>query len=88
MHLQRLINTRDQWVRRRSKKDCAEVELMLVWRLYTICGQKRESDVEKEQKKEERYNKSYTLDKERLELEKEGLKLKKRGLQMRQEVWI
>ncbi|CAN6286915.1 unnamed protein product [Urochloa humidicola] len=31
---------------------------------------KRESDVEKEQKKEQRYNQSYTLEKERLELEK------------------
>ena len=31
---------------------------------------KRESDAEKEQKKEERYNQSYALDRERLEIEK------------------
>jgi hypothetical protein len=37
----------------------------------TFVGKKRESNAEKEQKKEERYE-SYTLDRERLELEKKG----------------
>ena len=35
-----------------------------------LWAKKRESDAEKEQKKEERYNQSYALDRERLELEK------------------
>jgi uncharacterized protein (DUF3084 family) len=35
---------------------------------------KRESDAEKEHKKEERYNQSYALDRERLELEKRRVK--------------
>ena len=33
MHLQRAINARDQWVRRRLKKHRGEVEVRLVWRL-------------------------------------------------------
>ena len=44
-----------------------------MWRLWSLdhlWAKKRESDAEKEQKKEERYNQSYALDRERLELEK------------------
>lgn len=47
-----------------------------------LWAKKRESDAEKEQKKEERYNLSYALEKERIDIEKKGLKLKKQGLQM------
>ena len=36
-------------------------------------AKKKESDAEKEQKKEERYNQSYALEKERLELEKRSV---------------
>ena len=50
-------------LRRGGGEACVEA-LDYLW------AKKRESDAEKEQKKEERYNQSYALDRERLELEK------------------
>lgn len=53
--------------------------------LRPFMGKKRESDVEKEKKKEERYNQLYALEKERCNqsysLEKERLELEKRRVE-------
>jgi len=49
-----------------------------------LWAKKKEFDAEKEKKKEDRYNQSYALEKERLELNQKGLRLKRRRLKMRQ----
>jgi ABC-type phosphate transport system auxiliary subunit len=40
---------------------------------WTLCGQRREADAEKELNRDERFAKAYALDKERLELEQKKL---------------
>ncbi len=59
---------------RRGGSDACTEALDILW------VKKREADAEKELKREERYAKSYALDKERLELDKERIALEKERL--------
>jgi hypothetical protein len=40
MGLQKLMFGSDQWIRRRPKKHCCKVGVILAWKLWIICGQK------------------------------------------------